>query len=213
MNASVQLPLQVSAMQAESLRALQSLFSATCNHLAPRVRDFRCWNRVALHHLSYKDLRERFPQLGSQMACNAIYSVCRSARIVYQHPQSPWNIGRQPAAPLPLLRFLPSSPVYFDRHTLSVKDGRLSLFTLDGRLHFNLELPADVVARFGRDRLREIALTCDGNIFSLRFQFGGEASGTEGATWKDLPEYLIVHADPTGDALPAPLRSPERLSA
>lgn len=213
MNTSFKFPLRVSAAQAESLRALQLLFSSACNHLAPLVRDTRCWNRVALHHLSYKDLRERFPQLGSQMACNAIYSVCRSARIVYQHPQSPWNISRQPSAPLPLLRFLPSSPVYFDRHTLSVKAGRLSLFTLDGRLHFDLELPADVVACFGRDRLREIALTCDANIFSLRFQCGDEAIGAGGATWKELPEYLIVHADPPGDALTILPRSRERLSA
>jgi hypothetical protein len=44
--------------------------------------------------MAYKPLRERFPQLGSQMACNVIYSVSRAARHVYQHPSSPYNVAR-----------------------------------------------------------------------------------------------------------------------
>lgn len=211
----VHFPLRVSAAQAESLQALQRMFAAACNQLAPLVRTTRCWNRVALHHLTYKALREQFPQLGSQMACNAIYSVCRSARIIYQHPHSPWNIMRQPDAPLPLLNFLPGAPVYFDRHTLSVKAGRLSMFTLDGRLHFHLELPADVVARFGRARLREIALTGQGEAYAMRFVFGDTAADTapDASAWEELPEYLIVLAAPAAEPAPEPLQPPERLIA
>lgn len=194
MKPSIQFPLQVSPAQAESLRALQVLFAEACNHLAPLVRSSRCWNRVALHHLAYKDLRERFPQLGSQMACNVIYSVCRSARIVYQHPQSPWNVNKKDPAGLPLLRFLAGSPVYFDRHTLSIKDDRLSLFTLDGRMHFRLDLSPEVLARFSQARLREIALLRGGESYVLHFQFGGDnqAVVSDPSVWEELPEYLIV---------------------
>ena len=85
-------------------------------------------------------MRERFPALGSQMICNAVYSVSRTARLVLQHPNSPWNVNKHSDAPLPLLRFAPSAPVYFDRHTLSLKGNVLSMFTLDGRMRFDAAL-------------------------------------------------------------------------
>lgn len=197
MESSLRFTLDVSPAQAESLQALQRLFAEACNFLAPIVRDNRCWNRVALHHLAYKMLREHFPQLGSQMACNAIYSVCRSARTVFQHPESRWNVQKHPETPLPLLRFLPESPVFFDRHTLSLKDGRLSLFTLDGRMHFRLDLAPAVLARFGEERLREIALLRQGGTYGLHFRFGA-AAGTEPGVGDELPEYLIVQPERAG---------------
>ncbi len=40
----------------------------------------KVWNRVALHHLMYRNLRDQFPEMGSQMVCNAIYSVSRTCR-------------------------------------------------------------------------------------------------------------------------------------
>lgn len=189
MESVLRFPLRVSAAQAESLVALQRQFAAACNFLAPIVRANRCWNRVALHHLAYKALRERFPQLGSQMACNAIYSVCRFARLVYQHPASPWHLQKQ--ATLPLLRFLPTAPVFFDRHTLSLKNDRLSLFTLDGRLHFALDTVPETLARFRVERLREIALMRQNETFVLHFRFGTPEDLDAG----ELPEYLIVEAD------------------
>ncbi|MFN3884199.1 MAG: hypothetical protein ACK4Q4_05495 [Rhodocyclaceae bacterium] len=192
-------PLRVSMEQEKSLRALQELFAEACNHLSPIVRANRCWNRVALHHLAYRQLRQRFPQLGSQMACNAIYSVCRAARIVYQHPQSPWNVTRNPAGELPLLRFLPRSPVYFDRHTLSLKGDSLSLFTLDGRMHFCLDISPEIHHRFRNGRLREISLMRDDRGYVLHFHFREDCDlmGKSGALPAagmpgDLPEYLIV---------------------
>lgn len=204
-------PLEVSPGQAESLNMLQALFAESCNYLAPQVRSARCWNRVALHHLVYRELRARFPQLGSQMACNAIYSVCRAARIVYQHPQSPWNIGRHPSDDLPLLHFLADSPVYFDRHTLSLRDDRLSMFTLDGRMHFRIDLSQEVVKRFREDKLREISLMRRGEAYVLRFRFGDAEVSPFPAlpAGKILPEYLIV--EPGRSAAPPPMAPlPER---
>jgi hypothetical protein len=208
MKSSLQFTLQVSGTQARSLRALQSLFAAGCNFLAPVVRDTRCWNRVALHHLTYKSLRERFPQLGSQMVCNVIYSVCRSARVVYQHPNSPWNVIKNPTATLPLLQFRPMAPVYFDRHTLSLKDKGLSLFTLDGRMHFQLDLSPEVVGRFQTERLREIALMSQGDTFVLHFRLDDLTEPAEKGTpaWGDLPEYLIVQSSQIID--PSPIQQP-----
>ena len=105
------LRLKTSATESARLRALQVAFAEVCNFLAPLARDTRCWNRVALHHLAYRSLRVRFPRIGSQMACNAIYAVSRTCRLVYQSPNSPFNPARNGGAPLPLIRFADQAPV------------------------------------------------------------------------------------------------------
>ena len=198
MNSLLSVPLEATSEQKARLQALQVAFAQVCNALAPVVQQSRCWNRVALHHLMYRQLREKFPVMGSQMVCNAIYSVSRSSRLVYQHPTSPFNLARWGDKPLPLLRFLEVSPVYFDRHTLSVKDGRLSMYTLDGRMRFHLALGAEDEAAFHGSKLREIVLTREGgNTFVLSFWLGdAEASSGDGgqqdAAPGEIPEYLMV---------------------
>lgn len=212
MNSTVHVMLAVSPEQAARLAALQTAFAEVCNALAPVVQQTRCWNRVTLHHLTYRSLRERFPQVGSQMVCNAIYSVSRTCRLVLQHPSSPFNVSRFPEKPLPLLRFLPSAPVYFDRHTLSIKDGQLSMYTLDGRMKFELGLKADDVERFQKQKLREIVLANAGAAYRLSFTLSDEMPGEEESSGEargaaELPEYVVVVP---GDevqaafALPAP---------
>ena len=158
---------------------------------------------MALHHLAYRQLRERFPALGSQMVCNAIYSVSRTSRTVYQHPSSPFNLARLGDRPLPLLRFADSCPVYFDRHTLSLKAGQLSMFTLDGRMRFQLALRSEDEAAFHTRKLREIVLSrrSDG-VYELAFwlvatagkaaaQNGGGPEG-DGQAQGEIPEYVMV---------------------
>jgi hypothetical protein len=57
------------------------------------------------------------------------------------------------------MQFTNSCPVYFDRHTLSIKDDKLSMFTLDGRMHFHLTLQKEQLMLFKVAKLREISLT------------------------------------------------------
>ena len=190
--------LDTSPEQAGRLMALQAAFAQVCNALAPIVQRTRVWNRVALHHMAYKPLRGQFPAMGSQMVCNVIYSVSRHCRAVFQHAQSPFNLARLGDRPLPLLRFSDTCPVYFDRHTLSLKDGQLSLYTLDGRMRFKLELrPQDEVA-FHSLKLREIVLSrLPDQRFSLQFSFsdpddGGSAALADDNNQGELPEYVMV---------------------
>lgn len=197
----VSVPLQTSPEQAARLQDLQRAFAQACNFLAPLVREHRCWNRVALHHLGYRPLRNAMPTLGSQMACNAIYSVCRSARLVFQHPQSPFYIQRWGNRPLPLLRFTESCPVYLDRHTLSLRNGQISMFTLDGRLRFDIDLTHTHEAAFYSMRLQEILLTqTQPSVYQLIFilKQSEQKSVTQPsyATNKQLiwPEYLMIEA-------------------
>jgi hypothetical protein len=196
MNPPIHLLLNTTLEQAARLKALQVAFAEVCNAVAPVVQQSRCWNRVALHHLTYHGLRQRFPQIGSQMVCNAIYSVSRTCRLVLQHPSSPFNVSKHPERPLPLLQFLPSAPVYFDRHTLSLKDGLLSLYTLDGRMRFQLALSAEAESRFHREKLREIVLARTPLGYQLSFWLSMAAEDEE--RWPvveaEMPEYVVVHS-------------------
>jgi len=170
MNSIIRVPLNSSPEQFERLLALQSAFAEVCNVLAPEVQRSKVWNRVTLHHLHYRNLRAKFPALGSQMICNAIYAVSRTSRLVFQTPASPFSLAKLGTKPLPLLNFANSCPVYFDRHTLSIKGTQLSLFTLDGRMHFELTLPAEQLLLFKVAKLREISLTRRiDNLFELSF--------------------------------------------
>ena len=197
MNFALRIPLNTSADQLARLQALQAAFAKVCNALAPTVQQTRVWNRVALHHLTYRSLRERFPEMGSQMVCNAIYSVSRTSRLIFQHPQSPFNVTKMPGKPLPLLRFSDTCPVYFDRHTLSVKDGQLSMYTLDGRIRFALALKPEDEANFKQKKLREIVMSrrADGQ-FELSFLFSDtqdeQAPEPVASGGAEVPEYVMV---------------------
>lgn len=172
MKTLLRVPLNTSPEESARLRQLQAIFANVCNALAPVVQKTKVWNRVALHHMAYKPLREQFPQLGSQMVCNAIYSVSRHSRLAYQHPESPFNLARLGKRPLPLLRFSEQAPVYFDRHTLSIRDGRLSMYTLDGRMRFQVALKAEDERSFQDKKLREVVLArSEGGGFELTFVF------------------------------------------
>jgi hypothetical protein len=210
MNSILRISLNASPEQVARLQSLQIAFAQVCNALAPIVQQTRCWNRVALHHMVYKRLREQFPQMGSQMVCNAIYSVSRTSRLVFQSPNSPFHLARLGAKPLPLLKFNDASPVYFDRHTLSVKAGELSMYTLDGRMRFQLALKPDEEANFHHKKLREIVLSHDdAGGYQLAFWFDlapaeagdsavGElaafevATGATQAAVMAIPEYVMV---------------------
>lgn len=189
MNSRIVLRLDTGAEQLTSLERLQAAFAEVCNELGPIVQETRCWNRVTLHHLAYRKLRKQFPALGSQMICNAIYSVSRAARLIYQSRTSPWSIEKRGNLPLPLLRFTPVAPVFFDRHTLSLRLGRLSMFTLNGRLRFDVALTPGDEQRFRDERIKEIVLSRDGQGFFLVFSFG-EAEGVSGTS--EFPEYLMI---------------------
>lgn len=198
MKSKVSLRLKTTTEQFASLERLQALFAEACSALGPVVKETRCWNRVALHHLAYRSLREKFPALGSQMSCNAIYSVSRSARAVFQNPASPWSLERRPEQPLPTLRFAPNAPVYFDRHTLSLRQGKLSLYTLDGRLRFDVGLRPTDEQRFREEKLKEIVLSRDAQGFFLIFSFGQAEDKKLVST--ELPQYVLI-AEPEAEAV------------
>lgn len=118
--------LEVSAQQAGALGRLRSAYADACNRLVPIVREHRLWNRVGLHQRAYHTLREATP-LGSQMCCNAIYSVCKA----YKSQSALGRIKKD--GPIPEIRFGRTS-VHFDKRTYTLKGETVSLNTLDGRI-------------------------------------------------------------------------------
>jgi hypothetical protein len=197
----LRISLNASPEQALRLQALQTGFAQVCNALAPVVQQTRVWNRVALHHLAYRQLRQQFPEMGSQMVCNAIYSVSRTCRMVFQHPDSPFSLQRLGSKPLPLLRFADTCPVYFDRHTLSLKAGQLSMFTLDGRMRFQLTLRTEDEQAFHACKLREIVLARrPDSVYELSFLLtpldtaGALATVAAPAALPTLPTALVAAA-------------------
>ena len=102
--------------------------------------------------------RSGLPAALSRADGESVYTVSRASRLNYQHPTSPIHLSRQGGKALPQHHFTNAAPVYFDRHTLSLKDGQLSMFTLDGRMRFQLALQTQDEARFHHQKLHEIVL-------------------------------------------------------
>ena len=196
MKFAVRIPLAAEPAQLQQLLELQEEFTKACNAISPTVVSHRCWNRVTLHHLTYKQLRDQFPRLGSQMACNAIYAVCRAARIVYQHPDSPFNLTALGVRPLPRMQFTANSPVYFDRHTLSLRENQVSIYTQDGRIKLGVTIDPDVTRRFRQERVREIVLNTKAGEFGLSFVFDDQAATApvdRSPTPRNLDESIPDH--------------------
>jgi IS605 OrfB family transposase len=125
---TISLKLLATAEQSSALLALAEAFAGACNAIVPFVVEHRCWNRVALHHLAYYPVRQKFPALGSQMVCQAVHRVADAYKTLKA------NKGITRDAPVPEIRFDASS-VAFDKRTYSLKGDTVSLFTLAGREH------------------------------------------------------------------------------
>lgn len=124
MKRTISLKLDLSEEQKKSLLETQIAFLTSCNEIVPFAVENRCWNRVALHHISYYKVRESIPALGSQMVCNAIKKVCFSYKVL--------KIKRD--QDVPTIMFKDTGSVHYDKRTYSIKGNTISLFTVTGRI-------------------------------------------------------------------------------
>lgn len=138
--------------------ALQHRFAHACNFVADIAVGNACFSRVRLHHIAYRVTRERYPDLGSQLVSNAIYAVCRKAKSIEAKSREGLKFGEL-------------SPVYFDRHTLSVRRNVISMFTLDGRMKFQASLTPQFLKLFKEGPLKEVQLTREQDNYYLLFYF------------------------------------------
>jgi predicted transposase len=178
MKNSLQIKLLASPEQALKLLDLQKTFALACDEAAKFVARSRSWHRVTLHHLAYKSMREKFPTLGSQMVCNAIHTVSKASKEIFQDPNSRWTAVAKSGLPLPILKFSDTTPVFFDKHTLTLKKKALSIFTLDGRMHIQINLSEAIETKLRTEKLKELSLLRKKNLFYLRFAFSEDAESS-----------------------------------
>lgn len=178
MKNTLQIKLLVSPEQALKLLDLQKTFALACDVAALFVSRSRSWHRVTLHHLAYKSMREKFPSLGSQMVCNAIHTVSKASKEIFQDPNSRWTAVAKSGQPLPILKFSDTTPVFFDKHTLTLKKNALSIFTLDGRMHIQINLSEAIETKLRTEKLKELSLLRQKNLFYLRFVFNEDAESS-----------------------------------
>ena len=130
MQRTISLRIILSPEQDALLTRLQEGLAQACRAASRVAAEQRCCNRVQLHHLCYYSLREQFPELGSQMVCNALRKVAGAYKtLLANRPKL------KQEASWPLLAFKPSGSVHFDKRTSSIKGDALSLFTTEGRIH------------------------------------------------------------------------------
>lgn len=167
--------LELSAAQADALARLRTSYADACNRLVPIVREHRLWNRVGLHQRTYTMLRQT-TALGSQMCCNAIFSVCKAYKAQRE-------IGRiRKDAPIPEIRFDRVS-VHFDKRTYSLNGETVSLYTLDGRITVPMRLGEHQrrILASGKPKEAELVLRKGQWFFNLVVETGDVkpvASGT-----------------------------------
>ena len=178
MKNSIQIKLIVDADQASKLIDLQKTFALACDEAAKIVASSRSWHRVTLHHLAYRTLREKFPLLGSQMVCNAIHTVSRASKEIFQDPAGKWGLLIKSGNPLPVLKFAETTPVFFDKHTLTLKKNALSIFTLDGRMKIQVNLSEEIDCLLRTEKLKELSLTFQKESFYLRFVFSQDSESS-----------------------------------
>jgi IS605 OrfB family transposase len=166
--------LSASPQQDAALRALQHAYADACNRLVPIVREKRVWNRVALHNLAYSMLRQNTP-LGSQMCCNAIFSVCKA----YKAQKALGRIRKD--RPVPEIR-LDRASVHFDKRTYTIKDETVSLYTLDGRITVPMRLGEHQrrILESGQAKEAELVFRKDRWFLNLVVESGDADSVTSG---------------------------------
>lgn len=109
-----------------------------CNFVVPTVaadRTKRLWQRFTLHHAVYDKIKAKFPDLGSQYACNVIRSVSAAYKTeLAKHPAQLKSEDKK----LKTLVFRHPS-IHVDKNTLTFfPDGTVSISTISGRIRARL---------------------------------------------------------------------------
>jgi putative transposase len=119
---TVSIKLKMSKESEDKLQSLQHEYASACNLASEVAFDMHCFNRTSLHHEVYYAVRA-VTSLGSQMTCNAIHSVTKTYKSLRSNKRKPTKAV-----------FRNSSSIHFDKKTYSFSYGKLSLYTLSGRI-------------------------------------------------------------------------------
>jgi len=149
MQRTISITLEAPKEEVDELFSLQDAYFDACNTIVPTVVEHQCWNRVDLHKLTYYKIRASSP-LGSQMVCNAIFSVCKAYK----------NRLIDKSEEVPVIRFHKNRSIHFDKRTYTIKGDILSLKTLNGRIKVKMKMGAFQQSYFSQGVPKEAELVC-----------------------------------------------------
>lgn len=144
---TIAIRLLPASCQSDALAALQATFARACNTAAALAFEQRTVNRVRLHHLAYYGIRKRFPELGAQLACNAMAAV---SQILKAHRAN----GRDWKP----VRFRRDASVHLDARTYRLDGDRVSVFTMSGRERIAIRVGAFQRSHMERGTVKEAEL-------------------------------------------------------
>lgn len=185
MKRTVSVKLNVSEEQSQSLLETQQAFAQGCNLIASHAQKHRCWNQVALHNFCYSAVRAALPGLGAQLVCNGIRKVCGSYRAL--------RIRRSDE--VPSITFREKSSVHYCARTFSLKDNRLSLFSIHGRVRCTFSLGGHQAKYMDVGTIREGELVRRGNrwFFNIVIEIPDVKTKEDGAIFAvDLGENNLA---------------------
>lgn len=142
--------LTPSATESELLERTCDAYLACCDHVSRVAKSNRTLSQKKLNKLTYRHLRDTY-HVGAQMAQSAIIRVIGNYRTVKENQGSPWKTKR------PLKYTSAGYDLVWNRDYSILKDGRLSVNTLDGRIKIHVDwtgMPDECRhGRFGTARL------------------------------------------------------------
>ena len=141
-------PLHADGRQSTLLSATCDAYLSCCNRVSETAHENRTLSQKKLNKLVYHELRERYG-VGAQMAQSAIIRVIGNYRTIKELQGSPWKA--QPNYTTP------GYDLVWNRDYSILKDGRLSINTLEGRLKVEVDwthMPEEYRhGRFGTARI------------------------------------------------------------
>ena len=123
--------IKVSPDQSQVISDTCAAYLDCCNMVSKVAWEHRTISRKTLHQLVYRRLRDEY-HVGAQMACSSIRCVIGNYRTIKEVHGSPWATSQ------PNYRSS-GYDLLWNRDYSILKDGRLSVSTLDGRI----KLPVD----------------------------------------------------------------------
>lgn len=145
---------------------LRSTFVQACNDVSLAVLSSHSKSRSVVHGLIYGLLREKYPHLGAQLSCNAIYAVTK----IYKQVAISVRDLKKP------IIFAPSFPLIYDSRTISFFPRRISIFTPSGRLSLPLDSD-DLYKQIQKMGIKEVLLyqKAEDLILDIRFKNFGDS--------------------------------------
>lgn len=168
---TVKLKLNVSEEDKESLKKTLNLFNTVFNEVAEYGFKNRTHSKVSIHHATYKEIRERHPELPSSLVQGARDVACEALKSV--------KLKTLPEAkPFSAIRYNQRVITYYFQH------GKVSIASVNGRIKATFCVP---------EYYREY-LTWKAKSAILKYDFREDVFYLNVVLWKASPE-------PSGDSV------------